>query len=128
MKNKTMKRVGLLVAGFILGAFSLSSLDSIANTKKGSFVDPQNGERYEYNLLQRNNSRHLFIWSEKSHPLFASRIRDFDGNGSVDHVGNWTYPRMPVEFNVLKYRPEWKETAQRRYDLALADQASRRVN
>jgi len=121
MYQSAKKHAGKIIAGGFLLGLSAISLDSILNTKKGSFIDTQTGQRYEYNLINRGDSRHLYVWPENSPALFASKIRDFDADGNIDHIGTFTYPKQPFEFNVLKTRPAYRDRAQRLYDLALAD-------
>ena len=111
----------ILVGSLLLGGLSALSLDSILNTKKGSFIDPQTKKKYEYHLVDRGNSNHLYVWAEDSNPMFAEKIRDFDGDGRIDHNGGLTYPRMPFEINMLDARPDLREKSQRLYELALAD-------
>ncbi len=115
------RHAGKIVVGSFLLTLSAISLDAILNTKTGSFIEPQTGRKYQYALVDRRNSRHLYVWPETSHALFASKIRDFDADGIIDHVGSFTYPRMPFEFNRLKARPDYREGAQNLYNLASAD-------
>lgn len=123
---RTIKRhAEKLVAGGLLLGLAAISVDSIANTKKGSFVDPETRIKYEYILVDRRDSRHLYAWPENSHWLLASKIRDFNADGSVDHLGSFTYARLPFELNVLRSRPDYGENAQRLYDLALDNSQTR---
>ena len=118
-----MKRyVDQILVVAVLGGVAAMSLDTILHTRTGSFVDPQTERKYNYSLVDRWNSRHVFIRSENNKmPFCATKIRDLDRDGSVDHVGSFTYPRMPIEFNRLDFDPDLKEHAQRMYDLAFAD-------
>jgi len=122
MYQNAERYTGKIIAGCLLLVLSAVSLDSILNTRKGSFIDLQTEQKYEYQLVHRGNPNNLYVWNEDSHPLlFAQKIREFDGDGKIDHIGGFTYPRMPFEYNMLNARPDLREKSQRLYDLALAD-------
>lgn len=111
--QKAKRNTGNIITTSLIAGFLGLTLDSILNTKTGSFIDNQTGKKFSYSLYNKS----LHMWPEDSHPVFAIKIRDLNKDGNIDHVGSITYPRMPFELNIINKNN--KKEYQRLYDLAL---------
>ena len=111
-----------VVAGAFIALFGAVAVDAQLSLQRGAFSDPLTGKSYEFFLDDRGDSRHFYVWPEGRHCILAAKIRDFDADGRIDHVGGFTYPRMPFEVNYLKTStPAYRKMNQRFYDLALSE-------
>jgi hypothetical protein len=118
IKNK-IENLGLAV---LATAFLGVAHHSISNTHSGSFVNPDTEKKTYYSFY--DGPRKRMVVANTQHPSFAilsNKIRDFDKDGEIDWVGTVTYPRMPIEMNILESKPEWRDRYQRIFDLAMED-------